>query len=126
MTCNGANVPDGLLICVCVGIVVAAALAGYVLGVVWLLMRRRAGYGWLFPLAVALAAGAVCVWQITNNLALWAALGAGPAGGKGVCTAFWSQQQVLALCAAVAIVLVAATGGRVWRDFHGRRTPTRA
>jgi hypothetical protein len=46
--------------------------------------------------------------------------------GKGVCMAFWSQRLYLTQCAAVAVVLAAAIGARVWWGSHGGNATTRA
>lgn len=125
MTCNNANVPDGLLIGLYVAVAVAAALSGEALVVAWLLVRRRVALGWLFALAVALAVDAFCVWQITDIWALRAGLEAGTASGIGVCMGFWDQQQYVAMCAGVAVVLATAIGARVWWGSHDGDATTR-
>src|SRR5258708_30337983 len=113
MTCNNANVPDGLLILLYAGVAVVAALGGEAVVVAWLLVRRRVSLGWLSALVAALAVGVFCVWLLTDIAALRAGLEAGTAGGKGVCFVFWGQQQVLGLCGVVAVALAAAIGARV-------------
>lgn len=124
MTCNNANVPDGLLILLYASVAVVAALGGEAVVVAWLLVRRRVSLGWLSALVAALAVGVVCVGQITDIAALRAGLEAGTAGGKGVCNDFWNQQLYLKLCAVVAVALAAAIGARVWSVLaaHGRTT----
>jgi hypothetical protein len=122
MTCNNANVPDGLLILLYAGVAVVAALGGEAGVVAWLLVRRRVSLGWLSALVVALAVGVVCVWLLTDIAALRAGLEAGTAGGKIVCFVFWGQQQMLGLCGVVAVALAAALGARGVVAALGRTT----
>lgn len=125
MTCNNANVPDGLFIGLWVAVAVAAVLTGEALVVAWLLVRRRVALGWLYALAVPLAVDAVCMWLITDIWALRAGLEVG-AGSIEVCAVFWFQQDVLRVCAAVAVVLAVATGALVRWGTHDRHVMTRA
>jgi hypothetical protein len=126
MTCNNAHVPEGLLTFLYVGIGVVAAFGGEAFVVAWLLVRRRVSLGWLSALVAALAVGVVCVWLITDIAALRAGLEAGIASGKGVCMVFWNQQQYLAVCAAIAVVLAATIGARVWLLLAASGRATRA
>ncbi len=119
MTCNGANVLDGLLIGLYSAVAVAAALAGETFVVARLLMRGRVSRGWLIALAVALAGGVLCVWHIAAIWTLRAGVAAGTAGGKGVCMVFWGQQQALTLCAVTAVVLAAVIGARMRWGLDG-------
>src|SRR5262249_36290482 len=66
VTCNNASVPDGLRIGLLVAVVIATLLAGEVLVLAWLLVRRRLGLGWLVALAMALAGAALSVWDVTD------------------------------------------------------------
>lgn len=120
MTCNNVNVSVGLLIGLAIAAVVVVALSVEALLVAWRLMHRRMSLGWLFVPVVALPADVLCLWLVTNIWALLAGVVAGTTGGKGVCMVFWGQQSVLMLCTAIAIVLAAAIGVRLWRSRSTR------
>jgi hypothetical protein len=128
MTCNNANVPDGLLIGLEVALAVAIALWGEAFFFGWLVVHRRASVGWLAGLAIAAVVGVFSVWQITDiwglRVALQAPVVAHPgifsgSAEKGVCQVFWSQQLCITVCAIMAIVLAAPIGLRAaWSSYH--------
>src|SRR5260221_14217269 len=101
MTCNNANVPDGLLILLYAGVAVVAALGGEAVVVAWLLLRRRVSLGWLPALGAALAVGVFCVWLLTDIAALRAGLEAEADGGKSGGLWVFGHAQGLGRCVAV-------------------------
>lgn len=114
MTCNNANVPDGLLILLYIAAAVLGALGGEAVFVAWLLVRRRVSLGWVSTLLIALTVGSLCVWLINTIAALRAGLVAGVMGGKGVCGIFWGLQQEVGIGVAVALALAMILVGRAW------------